>query len=87
MKKNICVSESIKENPAHTGNSLNIINSLQGGKYCSCSSALRGENSFEATNGKRIKIVEVYGDKPVDEVLETFSKLILNSFQDIFHTF
>jgi len=47
------------------------IGSLQG-NY----SALREENSFEAANGKKMKIIEVYGDKPIDEILETFSKYI-----------
>jgi hypothetical protein len=52
------------------------INSLQGNKDSSCSSALRGENYFETVKGKKIKVVEVYGDKPIDEVLEAFSKYI-----------
>ena len=52
------------------------INSLQGNKDSSCSSALRGENYFETGKGKKIKVVEVYGDKPIDEVLEAFSKYI-----------
>jgi len=51
----------IKE--AHSGDFLKI-------------SPLRGENSFEAANGKKMKIIEVYGDKPIDEILETFSKYI-----------
>jgi hypothetical protein len=52
------------------------INSLQGNKNSSCSSALRGENYFETGKGKKIKVVEVYGDKPINEVLEAFSKYI-----------
>ena len=97
MKKNVCVSENLEENPVHTGNFSKLvlprikfgafqdnINSLQGNKNSSCSSALRGEklvlNSFqdyfETGKGKKIKVVEVYGDKPIDEVLEAFSKYI-----------
>ena len=60
------------------------INSLQGNKDSSCSSALQGENYpetssgqvFETVKGKKIKVIEVYGDKPIDEVLEAFSKYI-----------
>ena len=60
------------------------INSLQGNKDSSCSSALQGENYpetssgqvFETSKGKKIKVIEVYGDKPIDEVLEAFSKYI-----------
>ena len=89
MKKNVCVSENLEENPVHTGNFSKLvlprikfgafqdnINSLQGNKDSSCSSALRGENYFETGKGKKIKVVEVYGDKPINEVLETFSKYI-----------
>ena len=54
------------------------INSLQGNKNSSCSSALQGENYFETSKGKKIKVVEVYGDRPIDEVLETFIKYILS---------
>ena len=52
------------------------INSLQGNKDSSCSSALRGENYFKTGKGKKIRVVEVYGDKPINEVLEAFSKYI-----------
>ena len=97
MKKNVCVSENLEENPVHTGNFSKLIlprikfgafqdniNSLQGNKDSSCSSALRGENYpetssgqvFETSKGKKIKVIEVYGDKPIDEVLEAFSKYI-----------
>ena len=89
MKKNVCVSENLEENPVHTGNFSKLIlprikfgafqdniNSLQGNKNSSCSSALRGENYFETGKEKKIKVVEVYGDKPIDEVLEAFSKYI-----------
>ena len=65
MKKNICIKE------AHSGD-FSKISSLQD----NYSSVLRGENSFEAANGKKMKIKEVYGDKPIDEILETFSKYI-----------
>ena len=88
-KKNVCVSENLEENPVHTGNFSKLvlprikfgafqdnINSLQGNKDSSCSSALRGENYFKTSKGKKIKVVEVYGDKPIDEVLEAFSKYI-----------
>ena len=97
MKKNVCVSENLEENPVHTGNFSKLvlprikfgafqdnINSLQGNKNFSCSSALRGENYpetsseqvFETGKGKKIKVVEVYGNRPIDEVLEAFSKYI-----------
>jgi len=89
MKKNVCVSENLEENPVHTGNFSKLvlprikfgafqdnINSLQGNKDSSCSSALRGENYFETVKGKKIKVIEVYGNKPIDEVLEAFSKYI-----------
>jgi hypothetical protein len=89
MKKNVCVSENLEENPVHTGNFSKLvlprikfgafqdnINSLQGNKDSSCSSALRGENYFETVKGKKIRVVEVYGNKPIDEVLEAFSKYI-----------
>jgi hypothetical protein len=93
MKKNVYVSENLEENPVHTGNFSKLvlprikfgvfqdnINSLQGNKNSSCSSALRGENYFEIGKGKKIKVVEVYGDKPIDEVLEAFSKYISQFF-------
>ena len=98
MKKNVCVSENLEENPVHTGNFSKLvlprikpalercspgfgafqdnINSLQGNKNSSCSSALRGENYFETGKGKKIRVVEVYGNKPIGEVLEAFSKYI-----------
>ena len=76
MKKNVCVSENLEENPVHTGNFLNNGNSLQGNKNSSCFSVLRGENYFETVKGKKIKVVEVYGNKPIGEVLEAFSKYI-----------
>jgi len=88
-KKNVCVSENLEENPVHTGNFSKLvlprikfgafqdnINSLQGNKDSSCSSALRGENYFKTGKGKKIRVVEVYGDKPINEVLEAFSKYI-----------
>ena len=74
------------------------INSLQGNKNSSCSSALRGENYpetssepapnlfrgqvFETSKGKKIRVVEVYGNKPIDEVLEAFSKYISQFFKE-----
>ena len=66
------------------------INSLQGNKDSSCSSALRGENYpetssgqvFETGKGKKIKVVEVYGNRPIDEVLEAFSKYISQFFKE-----
>jgi len=84
MEKDVCVSEKLEENPAHTGNSLNNKDSLQGSKGSSCSSALRGENYpetsagqvFETGKGHKVRVVEVYGDEPIDEVLEAFSKYI-----------
>jgi len=88
-KKNVCVSENLEENPVHIENFSKLvlprikfgafqdnINSLQDNKDSSCSSALRGENYFETGKGKKIKVVEVYGDKPINEVLEAFSKYI-----------
>jgi len=58
------------------------INSLQGNKDSSCSSALRGENYFKTSKGKKIKVVEVYGNRPIDEVLEAFSKYISQFFKE-----
>ena len=111
MKKNVCVSENLEENPVHTGSFSKLvlprikfgafqdnINSLQGNKDSSCSSALRGENYpetssepapnlfrgqvFETSKGKKIRVVEVYGNKPIDEVLEAFSKYISQFFKE-----
>jgi len=67
------------------------INSLQGNKDSSCSSALRGENYpetsseqvFETGKGKKIRVVEVYGNKPIDEVLEAFSKYISQFLKEV----
>ena len=94
-KKNVCVSENLEENPVHTGNFSKLvlprikfgafqdnINSLQGNKDSSCSSALRGENYFKTSKGKKIKVVEVYGNRPIDEVLEAFSKYISQFFKE-----
>ena len=86
-KKNVVpVSANLEEKGPHIGNFLN--NSLQGNKDSSCSSALRGENYpetssgqvFETGKGKKIKVVEVYGNKPINEVLEAFSKYISQFF-------
>ena len=63
-----------KEISTHTGTSLDRETSLQ--VEPSCSSNLQGEAFIEVARGKRIRIVEIYGDKPIDEVLETFSKYI-----------
>ena len=111
MKKNVCVSENLEEKGSHIGNSSKLvlprikfgafqdnINSLQGNKNSSCSSALRGENYpetssepapnlfrgqvFETSKGKKIRVVEVYGNKPIDEVLEAFSKYISQFFKE-----
>ena len=79
-KKNVCVSENLEEKGPHIGNFLN--NSLQGNKDSSCSSALQGENYFKTSKGKKIRVVEVYGSKPIDEVLEAFSKYISQFFKE-----
>jgi phage-related protein len=76
IKKAVIQKKTLK----HIGNFLNNGNFLQGNKDSSCSSALRGENYFETGKGKKIKVVEVYGDKPIDEVLEAFSKYISQFF-------
>ena len=63
-----------KDISMHTGTFLDRETSLQ--VDSSCSSNLQGEAFIEVTKGKKLRVVEIYGDKPIDEVLETFSKYI-----------
>ena len=63
-----------KDISMHTGTFLDRETSLQ--VESSCSSNPQGETFIEVARGKRIRIVEIYEDKPIDEVLETFSKYI-----------
>jgi hypothetical protein len=75
--------ESLEENAIQSGSSLMNAAHFQEGWYQEMKYPLQREKSFEAVNGKKIKIVEVYGDKPVDELLKAFSEYISNLLGDM----
>ena len=73
----------LEENAIQNGSSLMNVAQFQEGQYQEMKYPLQGEKSFEAVNGKKIKIIEVFGDKPVDELLKTFSEYISNLLGDM----